>query len=90
MSSSDDDSNYEASLGGLDTSDESESSSEEYYSTDESDNDEEIGLGGRDWYRLRLCDDIAPAPPRFPFEAEPGVHLDDNPITMSPFDFFSL
>ena len=50
MDSSDDDNDYEASVGGLDTSDESGSSSEIEYSSD-SDSDDGL-MDGRDWYRL--------------------------------------
>ena len=64
MNINDNESDSEVSYRGLDTSDESVSSSEYEYSSDNH-SDEEL-LDGRNWFRLDVsADNMNPAPPTF-------------------------
>ncbi|CAI9719367.1 Hypothetical predicted protein [Octopus vulgaris] len=78
MSSSDDDSDYEASLGGLDTSDESESSSEEFYSSEETEDEDE------EFSELReLCAPEHLANPTAPYSTPLPETNSDSPAAKS-------
>ena len=88
MAGLDDDSEYEESLRSLDTSDEEGSESDDELSDSES--DDEMG-DARTWHRHHASKDrLPPAPPRFPFTGNCGIHFQGNFLEMTPFDYLSL
>ena len=87
MSSSEEDSEYEPSLRSLNTSDDTDSSSDNDYESYFSTSEEEEGGEGRAWRSLDLSAEHMDA--RFPFTGNPGIMIDENLAEMSPLEFFS-